>query len=115
MKEAIFDWIKNIAYYMILVSAFLHVVPDENYKKYIRLFTGMILILLLSSPVLQLFGVRMDEISFVNMDEYQDKLEEIQETTKYLYDINVSSYVTDENVDHTGINEIEIRKIEIGE
>lgn len=115
MKEAIFDWIKNVAYYMILVSAFIHVVPNENYKKYIRLFTGMILILLLSSPVFQLFGVRMDEMSFVNMDDYQDKLEEIQETTKYLYDINVSSYVTDENVVHAETGKIEIHKIEIGE
>lgn len=115
MKEAIFAWIRNIAYYMILISAFLHVVPNEGYRKYIRLFTGMILILLLSSSILSLFGVITEELTFINIEKYQDKLDEISEETKYLYDVDVSSYVIDESQENIETKNIKINKIELGE
>lgn len=115
MKEVIFDWIKNLAYYMILVSAFLHILPNEAYRKYIRLFTGMILILLLSSSILSLFGVDTEELSFINMKEYRDKLDEITEETKYLYDIDAASYVVGESRENMETKNIKINKIELGE
>lgn len=115
MKEVIFDWIKNVAYYMILLSAFLHVVPNEGYRKYIRLFTGVILILLLSSPILSLFGTEPEELFIIHADEYEDKLKEIQEETAYLYEIDESFYAEDESRMQAETEEIKIHKIEVGE
>jgi stage III sporulation protein AF len=79
MKESIFLWIRNIAYYMILVTAMVQVIPNNSYKKYIRLFTGMVFILLLTTPILKLFGVFQEEITLDHFRKYQEKMEEIEE------------------------------------
>ena len=50
--EGVVSWVKSIAYYVILVSLFQGFLPDNRYKKYVQLFTGMVLTLLVLSPVL---------------------------------------------------------------
>ena len=50
--EGVVSWVKSIAYYVILVSLFQGILPDNRYKKYVQLFTGMVLTLLVLSPVL---------------------------------------------------------------
>ena len=42
------EWIQNIAVYLIISAAILHAVPENGYRKYIRFFTGLVLILLLA-------------------------------------------------------------------
>lgn len=76
MLEAIYQWIENIAFYLVIVVAVMHMIPGENYKKYIRFFIGMILILLLSTPLLKLFGMTQ-----FPGDEYEKFLEKIEEVT----------------------------------
>lgn len=61
------EWIQKIAYYMILVTLVMQAAAGEGYRKYIRLFTGIILILFLLSPVIQLFG--LDGEAFVLPEE----------------------------------------------
>lgn len=82
MKEAIYNWLEQLACYLILVTAVLHVLPDSGYKKYIRFFTGLILVLLLASPVLQLFQTDVDRWMNdpeENYREWTEKMENIQE------------------------------------
>ena len=57
MLDFIYEWIQNIAFYLILITVLLHMLPDSDYKKYIRFFTGLILILLLITPVLKLLHI----------------------------------------------------------
>lgn len=56
MKEELYGWIKNLAVFYILFTAVLHLVPDGKYEKYVRLFMGLLLILLMGSPVFVLMG-----------------------------------------------------------
>ena len=42
MFDYIYEWIQNIAFYLVLVTAVLHAVPNKDYKKYIRFFTGRV-------------------------------------------------------------------------
>ncbi len=55
-----YSWIKNIAFYLIIVSAIFILLPNSQYKKYIKLFIGMVLVLLLIEPAL----------SFLNLKEH---------------------------------------------
>ena len=57
MLEYIYEWIGNIAFYMIMVTAVLHLLPNSDYQKYIRFFTGLVLILLLADPLLEFTGM----------------------------------------------------------
>ena len=55
MFEGIYEWLKDLAYYVILVTALFHMIPGEVWGKYIRFFTGLVMVVLLLSPLLQLF------------------------------------------------------------
>lgn len=60
----------------------MYALPDSGYKKYIRFFTGLILVLLLASPVLQLFQTDVDRWMNdpeENYREWTEKMEDIQE------------------------------------
>ncbi len=52
--QAIFDWVKGIVFYLIFVTVISNLVPGKKYEKYIRLFTGMLLIIVVTKPVIQL-------------------------------------------------------------
>ena len=55
MLEYIYEWMENIAFYLVIVTALMHMVPGEDYKRYIRFFVGMLLILMLMTPILNLY------------------------------------------------------------
>ena len=74
MLNYIYEWIENIAVYLVMVVAVIHLVPGESYKRYIRFFVGMILILLLVGPILKLWG-----LSEFPSEEYEKHLAEIEE------------------------------------
>ena len=57
--EAVYGWVKNIIYYMIFLSVVNNLLADSKYGKYIRLFSGMVLILLVVSPFTG--GLHLDE------------------------------------------------------
>lgn len=78
MLEYIYEWIENIAVYLVLVVAVLHMVPNEEYKRYIRFFIGMILMLMLAGPILKIWGM-----SEFPKEEYQRQLKEIEEVISF--------------------------------
>ena len=52
MKEAIYSWIKCLAIFYILLTMTMHLVPTEKYQRYVRFFMGLLLIVMLITPVL---------------------------------------------------------------
>lgn len=56
MLDMVYSWMKNIAFYLVIMTAVLEVLPGNTYKKYVRFFTGLVLILLVLSPVLKWTG-----------------------------------------------------------
>lgn len=74
--EFLYEWTRNLAFYMIVVTIIIQIVPGEGYKKYVRFFVGLILILMLSQPILRLFGLKEDFNRFYNeAKSQQEKLE----------------------------------------
>lgn len=51
------SWVRSIACYTIAVSLLMGIVPEGNYKKYVKFFMGLLLSLLLLSPAMELFGL----------------------------------------------------------
>lgn len=75
MFRYLYEWIQNIAFYLILVTVVLHAVPGENYKKYIRFFTGLVLILMLLTPVFEVFGTEIEQVDLSSLYEYVEEEE----------------------------------------
>ena len=55
--EGIYEWIKHLVCYLIFTTMIGHMIPDKKYEKYLRLFTGMVFLLLLISPLADLWGL----------------------------------------------------------
>lgn len=68
---AVYEIIQNIAIYLILVTIILNLIGDSSYKKYVELVCGMILILILLTPLTKVFA--LDETFFYNwnLSSYQ--------------------------------------------
>lgn len=63
MKAEIYQWMKNLAVFYILFTAFLHLVPDKKYEKYVRMLMGLLLIFMMCTPVFVLLGKGEELIS----------------------------------------------------
>lgn len=57
--EAFYGWIRNIICYLLFVSVIENLLPGKKYHKYLKLFSGMILILLIIQPISN--GLRLDD------------------------------------------------------
>ena len=53
MFNYFYEWLRNLAFYMVLVTAVLQLIPNRSYEKYIRFFCGLILVILLLTPVMR--------------------------------------------------------------
>ena len=82
MLNYIYDWIENIASYLVILVAVMQMIPQNSYQKYIRFFAGMLLILMLAGPIVKLFG--MTDFQSI---EYQSVLQEIEEASGYMENI----------------------------
>lgn len=54
-----YDWVRNIACYLIFMTVLANVLPSGKYEKYMRLFAGMVLLLLVLKPLTG--GLRIEE------------------------------------------------------
>ena len=79
MIAFIYEWMENIAFYLVILVAIMQIIPKNSYQKYIRFFAGMILILMLAGPLLKLFG--MTEL---HNTEYQNAMREIEDAAGYM-------------------------------
>ncbi|NMB43141.1 MAG: stage III sporulation protein AF [Clostridiales bacterium] len=54
---SIYDWVKSIVFFLVLISVINNLLGSSSYKKYINLISGMILIILVVSPLLRVFDI----------------------------------------------------------
>lgn len=54
--EQVYSWVKNVMVGLCLMELFSHLVRKEDYRRYIRFFGGMIILMMMISPVFQLFS-----------------------------------------------------------
>ena len=57
---AVYEWIRNLTAFFLFLSVMENLLPGQKYGKYIRLFAGMVLILLAGEPFTS--GFNLDEV-----------------------------------------------------
>ena len=110
MFEGIYEWLRNLSFYLILVTAVTHVLPGNGYKKYIHFFTGLVLISMLLMPVLDIFNkeVKVNEI-------YERFYEEIENDIRGENDLIGNGHAIEKREDDKNRNnDIEVEEIVIG-
>lgn len=58
--DLLYEWIQNLVCYLVIFTAVLEVLPGKEYKKYIQFFAGLVLILLLVTPILKVTGMEQN-------------------------------------------------------
>ncbi|WOO36186.1 stage III sporulation protein AF [Anaerocolumna sp. AGMB13020] len=53
--DYIYSWIKDIVIFMVLISVITNLMGKSSYKKYINLISGIILVILVITPLLKIF------------------------------------------------------------
>lgn len=56
MRTELYQWMKSLAFFHVLTTALLHILPDKRYEQYIRLFMGLLLVLLICTPIFAVVG-----------------------------------------------------------
>ena len=79
MIAFIYEWMENIAFYLVILVAIMQMIPQSSYQKYIRFFAGMILILMLAGPIFRIFGMTEFQTT-----AYKNALQEIEDATGYM-------------------------------
>lgn len=51
----VYNWVKNIVIFLVLTTIITNLLGKSSYKKYVKLITGIILVIMVISPLLKLF------------------------------------------------------------
>lgn len=87
MTEALYSWVKSLVCYYILLSAVTNFLPDNSFKKYIQYYLGLLLILVMLSPVFQVTGIQkeidrcVEELgeTFKDRETWEERAESFEE------------------------------------
>lgn len=80
--DEIYTWIKNIVIYMIMNTIIMNLMGNKSYKKYISIVSGMILVLIVVSPLM-------------NFMDLEDKLDYFLQTNDFA--VETSDFKNDVN------------------
>lgn len=81
--QIFYSWVKNIAFFIILVTMVMHVLPNIQYKKYVSFFTGIVMILLVISPILKILNQEVAlNLSFQQFS-YEQELSDLTKEIQY--------------------------------
>lgn len=117
MKEELYEWIKDLAVFYILFTAILHLVPDGRYEKYIRFFMGLLLIVMMSTPVFSILGKGQElaeDLQFYFDEENQKKeLRELEDLQKLYLEKGYALELAGEIKEDLQKNGIEVQEVQV--
>jgi len=83
----------------------MQILPNDTYKKYVHFFTGLVLILLLMTPVLKILGMDNLDSPLGQGKKFEQKMREIEKETEYLQEVQLEDYLQEKNIE---VEDIEI-------
>ena len=51
------EWMKCIVGYLLIVSVSMQMLPNKKYEQYVRLFTGLVILVMFLKPILKMGAV----------------------------------------------------------
>jgi stage III sporulation protein AF len=86
MEKEIYTWIKNIVVYMIINTIIMNLLGNKSYKKYVSIASGMILVIIVVSPLVNLLKLQ-DNLDYflqsndfaLDSSDYKNELTQVEE------------------------------------
>ena len=92
MEEAVYSWIKNIIIYLIINTIIMNLLGNKSYKKYVSIVSGMILVLIVISPLTKL--MKLD----ANLDYFLQSNDFAIESTEFRNQLNLMEEKQNETI-----------------
>ena len=89
--EGVFTWVKNIACFTILTTVIIHILPSNKYEKYLKLYLGLLLILLMISPFAKLFHLDKVMEEFFQKENLKMEMGDIDKVGVSVFESNIDS------------------------
>lgn len=105
MFTFLYEWIRNVAFYIVIITAVMQILPNDTYKKYVHFFTGLVLILLLMTPVLKILDMDNLDSPLGQGKKFEQKMRGIEKETEYLQEVQLEDYLQEKNIE---VEDIEI-------
>lgn len=115
MFQQIYEWIQSITVYLIVTAALLHAIPGKDYGRYIRFFSGLVLILLLAAPLLNLTDMKARFDTLYNNNEYEMEKQEIERAEEFYMNSGLQEYLKSDKEYDPGNEAREEDQIDVGE
>lgn len=91
--HVIYVWVKNIVCFYILLTVVLHLLPKEGYQKYVRFFSGMLLVILILTPVLSILGKEEVLLKKIDQTRFFQELDNLKLDTEHLEQTQKRAYL----------------------
>lgn len=111
MLNELVEWLKHIAVFMILCETMLSFSPTKTYKRYIKPFVGLILLLRIAVFLVGTVEIDWDKRVTEVFDRYEQSVSQYLEIYPVVAETEKDNKL---NEDITNILEVEIDEIEIG-
>lgn len=116
MFDYLYEWIQNLAFYLVIITAVLQILPGKSYKRYVQFFSGMVMILLMLTPIMKLSGIEEQFYKTYHSKEYELQREEIEKQKSYFENLDILDFLPNEyQEDFTDKEEAEKKNIEVEE
>ena len=89
----VYSWVKNLVCFYLFLTVVLHLLPKKNYQKYVRFFSGMLLTILVTSPILSLMGNEDLLKERVSQAGLFQELDNLKLDTAHLEDVQKEPYI----------------------
>ena len=76
--STIYDWVKNLVFYYIMMTAVLHLLPNNNYQKYVRFFGGLLLVVILLNPILEFFDESDYLLNKISYESFWQEMDSVR-------------------------------------
>ena len=91
--DGILSWIKEFLIIYLILTILMHLTACDQYKKYLRFFSGIILLMALISPVLELFGSAGKLESLISYEAFWEQLDSTRQDSKKLEFMQNDHYI----------------------
>ncbi len=88
----LYGWMKSLIIYLIFAGAIINLSPSGSYKKYIRLFTGLIAIIILMKPISYIFNFDESKLynALGNVGKSEYQIDELDSEVADYYDLSLN-------------------------
>lgn len=118
--DTVYNWVKNLSFFAILSTAVLQMIPDQGFQKYVRFFTGLLMVSMLILPIFKVTGKENIFTDIYKSREYREQLEEnskkSQELIEQITVLEQKSRTSEKDLENDDIEHnqrIEVERIEI--